>query len=241
MDDPMYQHIRDRFELVTQKMESAALSVGRESDDIKLMVVTKAQSLEVVQAVISAGARILGENYVEEAIPKINAINDKKIEWHMIGHIQSRKTKQVSEFFSWVHSLDRRKVARRLNNFANQIDKRIPVLLECNVSGEESKFGYPVWKSEQWSEFVEEVNFITDLPNLEVKGLMTMPPWDPDPDSSRPYYVYLRRLRDYLSNKFPDVSWLELSMGMSNDYEVAIQEGATIVRVGTAILGSRTT
>lgn len=239
MTEILYKQIKDRFNNVKERMKSAAQSAGRKPDDVRLMVVTKAHSLEIVKAVVAAGARILGENYVEEAIPKINATSDRDIEWHMIGHIQSRKARDVCGFFSCVHSLDRKKIASRLDRFAGQMNLRMPVLLECNVSGEGSKFGYPAWNPEQWPNLVEEVSFILDLANLEVKGLMTMPPWDPNPETSRPHFQTLKRLRDFLSGKFPQVSWIELSMGMSNDFEVAIQEGATIIRVGTSILGPR--
>ncbi|KPL06864.1 hypothetical protein AMJ86_06860 [bacterium SM23_57] len=239
MTESVYKRIKNQFESVKLRVQSAAQSAGRDPDEIRLMVVTKAHSVNIVKAVVASGARILGENYVEEAIPKINAIDNKDVEWHMIGHVQSRKARQVCDHFSWVHSLDRRKIARRLNDFAGQKNMKMPVLLECNISGEESKFGYPVWKPEQWPEFVDEVAFILELDNLEVKGLMTMPPWDTDPEASRPYFQYLRRLRAFLCQKYPEEGWKELSMGMSNDFEVAIQEGATIIRIGTAILGSR--
>jgi pyridoxal phosphate enzyme (YggS family) len=204
------------------------------------MVVTKSHSLAVVKAAIAAGARVLGENYVEEAISKMMGIESSDVEWHMIGHIQSRKAKQVCEYFSWVHSVDRKKIADRLNNFAIQKNLNLKILLECNVSGEGSKFGYPVWKEEQWPDFVNEICYLNELPNLDIRGMMTMPPWDPDPEASRPYYQHLVRLRDYVVERFPKLDLHELSIGMSNDFEVAIQEGATMIRVGTAILGQRT-
>ena len=241
MTEPLYPQIKNNYENVVQRMVSAARSANRDPDEIRLMVVTKAHSIEVVHEVVAAGARILGENYVEEAIPKIKALRNSDVEWHMIGHVQSRKAQPVSENFTWVHSIDRNKIARRLNQFAGQNDTRTQVLLECNVSGEDSKFGYPIWKPEQWPTFIKEVSGVLDLPNLVVRGLMTMPPWNPDPETSRPYFQYLRRLRDSLAENFPEVDWHELSMGMSNDFEAAIQEGATFIRVGTAIVGPRST
>ena len=204
------------------------------------MVVTKGHSIELVRDLVAAGARVLGENYVEDALPKIEALCDPSIEWHMIGHVQSRKARPVSQYFHCMHSLDRMKVARRLDQFSGEIGKVFPVLIECNLSGEETKFGYPLWDESRWPDFLGEAASLLDFPNLEIRGLMTMPPFDPDPEKSRPYFEKLRRLRDFLSEKFSQAQWRELSMGMSNDYEVAIQEGATIVRVGTAILGPRT-
>jgi pyridoxal phosphate enzyme (YggS family) len=206
---------------------------------VRLVVVTKGHSVETAQAVLDAGARHLGENYVEEALPKMDALTEAGVEWHMIGHVQSRKARPVAEHFAWVQSVDRLKLARRLDRFAGEAGRRLPVLLECNVSGEESKFGWPAWDERRWPEFAEELAPLMDLPNLEVRGLMTMPPYNPDPEVSRPYFERLVRLRDFLAARFPSADWSELSMGMSNDYEVAVQCGATIVRVGTAIVGPR--
>ena len=207
---------------------------------MRLVVVTKGQPLEKIMAVVSAGARCLGENYVEEALPKIAALgNLKDLEWHMIGHVQSRKASSVSEHFDWVHSVDSVKIARRLSQFAGQAAHRLSIILECNISGEAAKFGWPAWEEHRWSELANEVESLRRLENLEIRGLMTMPPFSTEPEDSRPYFIMLRNLQGYLINRFPDVSWGDLSMGMSADYVVAIQEGATIVRIGTAILGER--
>ncbi len=231
--------IRNRYHAVLEKISTAAHVVGRNADDIKLVVVTKGQSLEVTQAAIGAGVKYIGENYVQEALAKMGALSDAQVEWHMIGHVQSRKAREVVENFAWLHSLDRLKLARRCNQFAAQAGIRIPVLLECNVSKEASKFGWSAWDEMRWPEFAEQISALFEFDHLEIQGLMTMPPFDPDPENVRPYFEKLRRLRDYLVNEFPDTNWQELSMGMSNDFEVAIQEGATIIRVGTAIVGAR--
>ena len=231
--------IRDKYHRVCDGISSAARSVGRDADAVKLVVVTKGHPVETIRAVLAAGASCLGENYVEHAVPKIEALGSEQIEWHMIGHIQSRKARLVSEHFAWVHSVDRLKLARRLDNFARENGRVIPILLECNVSQEESKFGWSAWDEKRWPEFAAEITPLMDMPNLEVRGLMTMPPFNPDPEKSRPYFEKLRRLRDFLANEFPQVNLSELSMGMSGDYQVAVQEGATIVRVGTAIVGRR--
>jgi pyridoxal phosphate enzyme (YggS family) len=234
-----FETIQDRYNLVMDRISHAANSVDRDPDRVRLLVVTKGKSLETVKAVVAAGARCLGENYVEDAISKIERLEDPNVDWHMIGHVQSRKAKQVCQHFSCMHSLDRMKIARRMNRFAGEMGKIFPVLIECNLSGEETKFGYPLWDESKWPEFANEVASLIDFTNLKIKGLMTMPPYHHDPENSRPYFQKQNRLRDFLAGHFPQVDWRELSMGMSNDYEVAVQEGATIVRVGTAILGQR--
>lgn len=239
MEDKLRKTIQGRFHSVRENIAQAAQSVGRDADAIKLVVVTKGHPVDVAQSVLEAGARCLGENYVEHALPKIEILADQKVEWHMIGHVQSRKARPVCEHFVWVHSIDRLKIARRLNNFAGEFGRTLPILLECNVSREESKFGWQTWDEAHWSDFAVAISSLIELPNLEVRGLMTMPPFDPDPENSRPYFEKLRRLRDFLADQYPKTNWSELSMGMSGDYEVAVQEGATIVRVGTAIVGRR--
>ncbi len=231
--------IQDNFYRVQEKIAQVTHSVGRDAASVKLVVVTKGHPVAAAQAVVSVGAGCLGENYVEDAIPKIEALAGQQVEWHMIGHVQSRKARPVSEHFAWVHSVDRLKIARRLDGFAAEFGRVIPILLECNVSSEESKFGWPAWEETRWPELVDEVAPLMDLPNLEVRGLMSMPPFDPDPENSRPYFKKLRRLSEFLASHFPQAHWSELSMGMSGDYVVAVQEGATIVRVGTAIVGDR--
>ncbi|MFC1997253.1 YggS family pyridoxal phosphate-dependent enzyme [Chloroflexota bacterium] len=239
MTEDLFQTIQTNYQRVLEDIENSAISVGRKADSVKLVVVTKGHSIEIAQTVTAVGGTSLGENYVDDAVPKIEALEGKNIEWHMIGHVQSRKARLVSEHFAWVHSVDRLKLARRLNNFSGDKGRMIPVLLECNVSGEASKFGWSTWDEEHWPNFASEIAALIELPNLDVRGLMTMPPYDPDPEKSRPYFIKLRRLRDYLSDQFPKENLSELSMGMSNDYQVAIQEGATIIRVGTAIVGQR--
>ena len=220
-------------------MDISARSVNRYSDRIKLVVVTKAHPIEIVQAVINSGARDSGENYAEEATSKIAHFKDIGISWHMIGHIQSRKARLVCESFDVVHSLDSLKLARKLNRGIGEKNQILPVLLECNVSGETTKNGYAIWNADHQDQIDEEIEELISLPNLSIRGLMTIPPWDPDPEKSRKHYQRLAEFQNHLAKKFPHNSWDDLSMGMSNDFEVAIQEGATIIRVGTAIVGSR--
>ncbi len=222
------------------RIERASQASGREAGAVKLIVVTKGQPLNAIRSVLEAGAVRLGENYVEEAVAKIPTLSDQfKVEWHMIGHVQSRKAKPVCEHFTWLHSLDSLKIAQRLDRFARELQVTLATLLECNVSGEESKFGWPAWDENNWMALAERVAPIFDLENLRVYGLMTMAPFLDDPEKARPYFERLRRLRLFFARQFPQDSWQELSMGMSADFEAAIKEGATMVRIGTAIMGPR--
>lgn len=232
--------IRENYRKVVDSIYQVAESVNRRPDDIRLIVVTKGQPLERIHAVVQAGARSLGENYVEEALSKMPELEiQEDLEWHMIGHVQSRKSRAVCENFHWVHSVDSIKIARRLNIHAAEVGRRLPVLLECNVSGEASKFGWHAWDESLWNILGDELRPILELEHLEIKGLMTIPPFSIEPEDSRPYFLRLRRLRDFLISWYPQLDLGELSMGMSADYRVAIQEGATMVRIGTAILGER--
>jgi hypothetical protein len=232
--------ISDNYQKVLERIEKSAKSAGRDVQDVKLVVVTKGQSIESVRHAYDAGIHVFGENYVQEAIRKIETFAEqKKVEWHMIGHIQSRKARHICEHFNWVESLDSLKLARRLDRFSDQEGRVLPVLLEINVSGEESKFGFSAWRENLWNGLVRDLEQILALSNLEVCGLMTMPPLFTNPQKVRPYFQRLRKLQVFLRNKLPQIAWNELSMGMSGDFEVAIQEGATIIRVGTAIMGPR--
>jgi pyridoxal phosphate enzyme (YggS family) len=234
--------IAENFHRVQEQIAQAAQSAGRQAEEVRLVVVTKAHSLQEVQQVVAAGARRLGENYVEEAVDKIRAVSDQDgVEWHMIGHVQSRKARPVCENFDWLHSLDRLKVAQRLDSFCGELGRCMSTLLECNVSGEESKFGLAAYREEAWPDLLKEVEQIAELPNIQLRGLMTMAPFLPDPEQARPYFRRLRRLRDFFARRFPELTWDELSMGMSADFQVAVQEGATLVRIGTAIMGPRRT
>ena len=236
----MNNSIAENFNRVSSKLEETATSAGRSSEKIQLIVVTKGHPLVVVQQVVEAGAKNLGENYVEESLPKIASVGEEKgIQWDMIGHVQSRKARKVCQHFDWLQSVDSLKLATRLNRFADEMGKKLPILLECNVSGEKTKFGWNAWNEHEWGYLADEISEILSMSNLNSQGLMTMPPLFNDPERARPFFVRLRKLRDFLSDQFPDNDWHELSMGMSSDYEVAVQEGATIVRIGTAILGKR--
>ena len=216
---------------------------GGQRNSVRLVVVTKAQPLHVVEAVIEAGARTLGENYPEEAVAKIEAVGNASaapgVQWHMIGHIQGRKARLVAPHFDLIHSLDSVKLAKRLDGLAGELGRRIPVLLECNVGGEDNKQGWEAADKEAWPGLLEELSLVASLPHLQVRGLMTMPPLADAPEDSRPYFRRMRDLRAFLSENISGANWSELSMGTSADFTVAIEEGATLVRIGEAIVGPR--
>lgn len=236
----LVESIRSRYLETLEKIAVAARSVGRDPESVRLVVVTKAQPVEVVRAVIEAGAQILGENYPEESVKKIQYLGQfSAVEWHMIGHVQSRKAQLVAANFNFLHSLDGLKLAGRLDRFCAETGRVLPTLLEFNVGGEDSKSGWSAWDEAQWSALLEEIAAVIALPNLQIRGLMTMPPLGQTAEFSRPFFQKLKRLQAYLSSQFPNTDFSELSMGTSSDYEVAVQEGATLVRVGTAIVGPR--
>jgi pyridoxal phosphate enzyme (YggS family) len=233
--------IRGRYLQALDQIATAARRVQRDPDEVRLVVVTKSQPLEVVQAALEAGIKILGENYPEEGVMKIQSLpGQSEVEWHMIGHVQSRKARLVAEHFALLHSLDSLKLAGRLHRFAAEQNRVLPVLLEFNVGGEESKSGWNASDESKWNLLLSEIKSVVELTNLRVRGVMTMPPLETDPEQARRYFQSLRRLRDHLAGAFHQADWHELSMGTSADYPVAVEEGATLVRVGTAIVGART-
>jgi len=236
----LVKQIKERYESTLEKIAISAKKAGRNPESVKLVVVTKSQPVEVAQAAIEAGAKILGENYAEEGVTKIQSLSSfSAVEWHMIGHVQSRKAQLVAEHFNFLHSLDSIKLAKRLDRFCGEAKRKLPVLLEFNVGGEESKGGWDAFDETRWNELIVELNEILTLPNLQVRGLMAMPPLGDDAEFSRPFFVKVKRLQEFLGKQFPQVDFSELSMGTSSDYEVAVEEGATFVRVGTAIVGER--
>lgn len=233
----LVESIRERYQQTLERIAAAEGRAGRPGGSTRLVVVTKSQPLETIQAALEAGVKILGENYPEEAAEKIQAIGATDAEWHMIGHVQSRKAGLIPPNFSLLHSLDSLKLANRLDRLA--LERRLSVLLEFNVGGEESKFGWEAADESRWPALFQEIDMVLKLERLKVRGLMTMPPLYEDPGRTRPFFQKLRRLRDALAETFPAADWSELSMGTSADYETAVEEGATLVRVGTAIVGPR--
>ena len=219
---------------VRERIAAAAERSGRSPDQIVLVVVTKVRTIEEIREAIAAGATDLGENYVQEMVEKASALEDADLRWHAIGHLQTNKVRHIAPFVSLIHSVDSLKVAREVDKRAAANDRKQPVLLEVNASAEASKFGL----DEQG--LFELAPQVIELANTRLAGLMTMAPYSDDPETSRPYYRRLRQLRDELAARgIPGDNLRQLSMGMTQDLEVAVEEGATLVRVGTAIFGPR--
>jgi PLP dependent protein len=238
--DPLTAQIQLNIENVQEIILRAAQSANRSAESVRLVVVTKAQPVEVVSAAIAAGARILGENYPEETLPKIQALGRPEgVQWHMIGHLQSRKAGMVAGNFDLLQSLDSLRLAEKLERQLAELGRVLPVLLEVNVSGEESKYGWPAWDETGWSSLFPEIDGILALPHLALRGLMTMPPLYDDPEQTRPFFARLRKLGEFLARRYGTDHFSEMSMGTSADYQAAVQEGATLVRIGTAIVGPR--
>lgn len=236
----MQTTIRANLEDVSRRMRQAARAAGRAEDAARLVVVTKAQPVEAIRAAIEAGAEILGENYPEETLPKMQALQTgKEVAWHMIGHLQSRKADLVAAHFDMLQSLDSLRLVEKLERQLAQKNRVLPVLLEINVSGEESKNGWPGWEEARWEQLLPEVEQVMAAWHLDLRGLMTMPPYEVNAEINRPYFARLRRLAEFLGKRFGAERFSQLSMGTSADYEVAVQEGATLVRIGTAIMGPR--
>jgi pyridoxal phosphate enzyme (YggS family) len=236
----VFSTIKTNYEIVQERIYRAAIRSGRSPIDVKLVVVTKTHPVEIVHAVIDVGAKNLGENYLEEAREKIESLKDySQCAWHMIGHVQSRKASSVVKYFNILHSLDSVKLAQRLNNQAKELNRKLPVFLEINVSGEETKSGWRAVEEKDWEKLLPDIELLNYLTNLQVIGLMTMPPIDHNPEKIRQYFQKLGRLQKFLQKHSQPLEWKELSMGMSSDYEIAIEEGSTWVRIGQAILGSR--
>ncbi len=219
---------------VRKRIENAAAKTGRDSSEIKLVAVTKKVEPERVIKSINLGINTFGENYAQEFRDKFKVLEkevDQEIKWHFIGQLQKNKVKYVMGKVELIHSLDSLSVAEEINKRAENMGIMVPVLIEVDTGGEESKGGINPSKLE---EFLKELRCLS---SIDVQGLMTMPPYFDDPETARPYFYRLRELRDSLLASFPKLN--ELSMGMSGDFEVAIEEGATIIRVGSAIFGER--
>ena len=226
--------ISENFRQVKRRIIDAAKRVGRDPSDVRLLAVTKEQSDVTVAEGIQAGMTLLGENKVQEASSKIEALGRNGLEWHFIGRLQKNKVKFIFDLFDLIHSVDSLALAEAIHKTAQKIGSCMPVLLQINISGEESKLGMDPL------DLPKEIEGVAKLEGVKIKGLMTIPPYTSDPENSRPYYARLRELRNTCSKlAVPGMELDELSMGMSNDYEVAIEEGATLVRVGTGLFGPR--
>jgi pyridoxal phosphate enzyme (YggS family) len=238
--DQSRQWIADHLDSVRSRMAKAAQRAGRNPGDIALVAITKGYPIDFIRIAHDLGLQQFGENRVEEALPKLDALTDlEDLVWHMVGHVQSRKAKDVAPNFDLVHSVESLKLARRLDRFAGEADRRLPVLLECNVSGEQSKAGWALWERDHWPQILPVFSEVLAMEHLDVRGLMTMAPWTSDWQVVRTVFRNLRELRDVLEAELPG-HWQALSMGMSSDFEIAIEEEATLVRIGQAIFGPRT-
>jgi pyridoxal phosphate enzyme (YggS family) len=219
---------------IQDRIEAAALSCGREPKTVKLVAATKTFSVDHIRAAMLAGVKIFGENYVQEAREKIEGLDDEDISWHFIGHLQSNKAKYAVKLFDLIHTVDSTKLARELDKRARGIEKVQKVLVQVNISGEGTKSGIDT------AHALDLVGEISTLENVAVRGLMTMPPYFNAPEKVRPYFQALKALQTrVLEEGLEGVKMEELSMGMTGDFETAIEEGATLVRIGTAIFGER--
>jgi pyridoxal phosphate enzyme (YggS family) len=223
---------------VQERIHAAARRTGRSPAEVRLMAVTKTHGPEKIREAYAAGLRLFGENRVQEFSGKAGALADLSgAEWHMIGHLQTNKASKAAELFTAVDSVDSVKLAEKLNAAAQTLGKKLPVLIEINIGGEAVKAGI----APDSRELEDLLQAAPRLEGLEIVGLMTVPPFTDDPEGSRPFFRKLRELRDSIAGrKLPEIKMDELSMGMSHDFEAAIEEGSTCVRVGTAIFGERT-
>jgi pyridoxal phosphate enzyme (YggS family) len=226
--------IADNFKTVMDRIAAATKRAGRDSSSVKLVTVTKTVSIEKIREALSSGATILGENRVQEAKEKIEQLGRHAHHWHLIGHLQANKAKYAVKLFDLIHSVDNLELAVEIDKQASKIGKVQDVLIEVSIAGETAKAGVSIDDAERL------VRHVATLGNIRVMGLMTMPPYSENSEDSRPYFKKLKELSSIIEREnTPGVSMAELSMGMSGDFEVAIEEGATLVRVGTAIFGTR--
>jgi pyridoxal phosphate enzyme (YggS family) len=226
--------LKKRLQNIRERIQKTATACGRDPETIRLVAVSKTIPSDRVKEAIDAGVTILGENYIQEAREKINTLSSYAVSWHFIGHLQSNKAKYAVRLFDLIHSIDSLKLARELDKQAKKISKIQQVLIQVNIGKEPSKSGV---NKQDTIELIEAIGL---LENLSVKGLMTMPPFFNAPEKVRPFFADLRTLRDHIKNaNLPNITMAELSMGMTGDFEVAIEEGATLVRIGTAIFGKR--
>jgi PLP dependent protein len=226
--------ISENIAAVRERMAQAARRCGRDPADVALVAVSKTHPAEMVRQAWAAGVTTVGENYIQEAREKISALADCALSWHFIGHLQSNKAKIAVGLFDLIHGVDTLKLAREIDKQAAKIGKTQALLIQVNISGEDTKSGTTEASA------VALVREAARLEHIKIRGLMTMPPFFDQPERARPYFAALRRLRDRIRTEaIAGVDMSELSMGMTGDFEVAIAEGATLVRIGTAIFGPR--
>ena len=218
---------------INDRIRAAAEKAGRDPASVRLVAVSKTRPAADITAAFQAGQSLFGENYIQELVPKLAEIQEP-VQWHVIGHLQSNKVKYIAGQVAMIHSVDRFSLAQEIDRQWGKLGKTCDVLIQVNISGEATKSG----TTEEGA--IQLVRECALLPNIRVKGLMTMPPFFDDPEAARPFFAELRRLAEAVAaERIDGVEMVELSMGMSGDFEAAIQEGATLVRVGTAIFGGR--
>jgi pyridoxal phosphate enzyme (YggS family) len=240
--------IRRNIATVRERIAAAAVRGERDPDAVTLVAVTKTHPPEMVRAAAVAGVRDVGENRVQEASGKYTLCAGEPLHWHLIGHLQRNKARRAAEIFDLIHSVDSVRLAETLDRYVAEGARqtpggRLPILLQVNIAGEVQKEGFDLpgglTNRGQLTGFLETVEQIVALPDVEVRGLMTIAPYVEAAEQVRPVFRALRELRDELAVRFPAASWQELSMGMTGDFEIAVEEGATLVRVGRAIFGER--
>jgi len=240
MSETQRVDIQANLDRLEERVSAACSRVGRDRRKVIVVAVTKTRSVEEIVAAYHCGVRHFGENRVEEAELKVPGLREgfaaDPATWHMVGHVQSRKARRTVAVSDIIHSVDSLRLARRLDRFAAESGRRVPILLELNVSGEASKYGFPVYDAAR-AAFFDQVEEFSSFEHLDVQGLMTMAPIVSDAEEARPVFRQLRQVRDELRDRAPLSPWAQLSMGMTDDFEVAIEEGATMVRIGRAIFG----
>jgi hypothetical protein len=227
--------ISENIAAVQERIASACRRTGRRMEDVTLVAVTKTFPAEMVREAVRAGVPDIGENYVQEALRKRETVTEPDVHWHFIGHLQSNKVKFVAEWVHLIHALESRSLAKELDVRAARAGRVVEALVEVNTTDKSTQFGLP---PDRVAEFVQS---LSEFSHIRIAGLMTIGPFLPDPEGSRPMFRMLRTLRDALALRpQPNLALRHLSMGMTGDFEVAIEEGATLIRIGTAIFGSRT-
>jgi PLP dependent protein len=226
--------IKNNLERINKQIFDTAISCDRRQETILLIAVSKRKTSQAVMEAIKAGAAHFGENYIQEAVEKIDAIGKDKACWHFIGHLQSNKAKTAVNYFDYIHTVDTLKLAKEINKQAKKIDKIQKILVQVNISEEDTKSGT---RAEDTIQLIDRIN---TFENVSLQGLMGMPPFFPDPEEARIYFKQLARVKEkIIQQKFDRISMEHLSMGMSNDFKIAIEEGSTMIRVGTSIFGER--
>ena len=229
----MGEGVRERIEQVRRRIAEAAGRSGRDPNDVQLVAVTKSVAVYQIREALDAGLKVFGENRIQEAKGKVALLSSPSIQWHLVGHLQTNKSKLAVELFELIHSLDSVKLAACMDRHGAALRKQVRALIEVNLEGESDKSGL------HESELLPLLQACRAYAHLTIEGLMAIPPFHRNPQDVRPYFRRLRLLRDRAADTHPDYRLRHLSMGMSNDFEVAIDEGATLVRIGTAIFGNR--